>query len=37
MNKIKIEGIKKAVDKWHPIDLLLFAPPDEYNPETKKI
>ena len=37
MNKIKKEYIKQAIDKWDPIDLLPFAPPDEYDPETKKI
>lgn len=37
MNKIRKEYVKKAIDKWDPIDLLPFAPPDEYDSETKKI
>lgn len=36
MNKIKKDYIKKAIDKCDPIDLLPFAPPDEYDPETKR-
>ena len=37
MNKIKKEYTKEMIDRWDPIDLLPFAPPDEYDPETKKI
>lgn len=29
--------IKKAIDNWDPIELLIHAPDDEYNGETKKI
>lgn len=37
MNNIKKEYIKNIVDEWNPIDLLPFAPPDEYDSETEKI
>lgn len=37
MNSIKKEYIKKIIDEWDPIDLLPFAPQDEYDSETKKI
>lgn len=37
MNSIKKEYIKNIVDEWDPIDLLPFAPADEYDSETEKI
>ena len=37
MNNIKKERIKKIIDEWDPIDLLPFAPPDEYDYEINKI
>lgn len=37
MNTVKKEYIKTAVDEWDPIELLPFAPPDEYDFETEKI
>lgn len=29
--------VKEIIDKWDPIDLLPFAPSDEYEAEIKKI
>lgn len=37
MNSIKKEYIKVVVDEWDPIDLLPFAPLDEYDSETEKV
>ena len=37
MNNIKKERIKKIIDECDPIDLLPFAPPDEYDYEINKI
>lgn len=28
--------VKEIIDKWDPIDLLPFAPSDEYEAEIKK-
>jgi hypothetical protein len=36
-NKINFEIIKKVIDKWDPIDLLDYAPPDEYDIESREI
>ena len=34
---IKFETIKKIIDQWDPIDLLYFAPKNEYDFEIRRI
>jgi hypothetical protein len=34
---VEYSKVKTIIDKWDPIDLLSFAPEDEYDFESKKI
>lgn len=34
---MNFEIIKSVIDKWDPIELLVFAPKDEYDEESKQI
>lgn len=36
-DKMNFEIIKREIDRWDPIDLLCFAPPDEYDMESREI
>lgn len=36
-DKMKYEKVKETIDKWDPIDLLYFAPKNEYDFEVKRI
>lgn len=35
--KMNFEIIKKEIDKWDPLDMLGYAPSDEYDIESREI